>query len=104
MVSGTLFWRAELNGTVCHVMLSRDYNTLELVHPERLRDTYSNGDRVELEITARRMKLSAAIMAHPVREENAKRVQAALDRDVPIIFEEKLEPSSDPITRLDNYR
>lgn len=98
-VSGTLFWRAELNGTVCHVRLSRDYNTLELVHPERLRDTYRNGDRVELNITARRMRLSAAIMAHPVREESALRVQAALDRDVPIIFDENPTPSSDPLQR-----
>lgn len=45
------------------------------------------------------MKLSASIMAHPVRAEAAEQVQAALDRDVEIIYDTEPEPSRDPRQR-----
>src|SRR5690554_6094958 len=38
-------------------------------------------------------------MAHPVRTEAAERVQAALDRDVEIIYDTVAEPSRDPRQR-----
>lgn len=45
------------------------------------------------------MRLSAAIMAHPVRRESAERVQASLDRHVPIIYDENPVPSADKMQR-----
>ncbi|WP_017616398.1 hypothetical protein [Nocardiopsis salina] len=45
------------------------------------------------------MRLSATIMAHPVREDSAERVRAALDRDVEIIYDTEAEPSKDPRQR-----
>ena len=45
------------------------------------------------------MKLSAAIMAHPVRREPAEQVQASLDRHVPIIYDENPVPSADKMQR-----
>lgn len=45
------------------------------------------------------MKLSAAIMAHPVRTEAAEQVQAALDRPVEIVYDTEPEPSRDPRRR-----
>lgn len=48
------------------------------------------------------MRLSATIMAHPVRTEAAERVQAALDRDVEIIYDTEPEPSKDPRQRWSN--
>lgn len=45
------------------------------------------------------MRLSAVIMAHPVRKDTAEQVQAALDRDVEIVYDTEPEPSSDPRQR-----
>lgn len=45
------------------------------------------------------MKLSAAIMAHPVRSDTAEQVRAALDRDVDIVYDTEPEPSPDPRQR-----
>lgn len=50
------------------------------------------------------MKLSAAIMAHPVRAELAEQVQAALDRPTPIVYDEVPTPSKDPRQRWANGR
>lgn len=98
-VSDTLFWAAEVDGIPSHVQLSRDMQTLEIVHPYRLRDRYRNGDRLTVLVTAKRMKLSAAIMAHPVRQESAERLQASLGKHVPIVLDENPVPSSDPLQR-----
>lgn len=38
-------------------------------------------------------------MAHPVRQESAEQVQAALDRPVPIIYDENPVPSADKMQR-----
>ena len=45
------------------------------------------------------MRRSAAIMAHPVRQESAEQVQAALDRPTPIIYDENPTPSADKLQR-----
>lgn len=45
------------------------------------------------------MKISAAIMAHPVRKDHAERLQATLDRPVEIIYDENPVPSADPRQR-----
>jgi len=45
------------------------------------------------------MKLSAAIMAHPVRRAEAEAVQAALDRPVPIVYDPNPVPSANPAQR-----
>src|SRR5699024_8527373 len=45
------------------------------------------------------MKLSATIMAHPVRKDEAERVQESLDRDVEIVYDTVPEPSEDPRQR-----
>lgn len=45
------------------------------------------------------MRLSAAIMAHPVRQESAEQVQSSLDRHVPIIYDENPVPSADKLQR-----
>lgn len=50
------------------------------------------------------MRLSATIMAHPIRRESAERVAASLDRDVPIVYDTVEEPSKDPRQRWANGR
>jgi len=45
------------------------------------------------------MKLSAVIMAHPVRKDSAERVRASLDRDVEIVYDQVTQPSADPRQR-----
>ena len=45
------------------------------------------------------MRLSAAIMAHPVRREAAEHVQASLDRPTPIIYDTVPTPSADKMQR-----
>src|SRR5690554_6655459 len=45
------------------------------------------------------VKLSAVIMAHPVRKDSAERVRESLDRDVEIVYDEVAEPSKDPRQR-----
>ncbi|HLR97652.1 MAG TPA: hypothetical protein VK053_24235 [Jiangellaceae bacterium] len=45
------------------------------------------------------MRISAAIMAHPVRQESAEQVQASLDRHVPIVYDENPAPSADKMQR-----
>jgi len=45
------------------------------------------------------MKLSAAIMAHPVRKAEAESTQAALDRPVDIVYDTNPVPSADPAQR-----
>jgi len=94
------YWTARLDGTDCHVRVSRDPRTLEIVHPDRLRDRLVNGDKVRLTVTGRKhMRLSAAIMAHPVRTQAAEELQASLDRPVPIIYDTNPVPSSDRAQR-----
>src|SRR5690606_7028895 len=48
------------------------------------------------------VRLSAAIMAHPVRAAEAESVQAALDRPVPIVYDRVATPSKDPRQRWAN--
>lgn len=99
-IDGVTYWDATLDGVACHVRVSRDPRTLEIVHRNRLRDRLVNGDKVTLQVTGRKpMRLSAAIMAHPVRAEHAERVQAALDRPVPIVYDENPVPSADKMQR-----
>lgn len=94
------YWDAKLDGTECHVRISRDPRTLEIVHPDRLRDRLANGDKVTLQVTSRKqMRLSAAIMAHPVRAEYAEQVQASLDRSVDIVYDSNPVPSADKMQR-----
>lgn len=50
------------------------------------------------------MRLAAAICAHPVRRETALDVQKALDREVPLIFDENPVPSADPLQRWTTHR
>src|SRR5690625_7874551 len=50
------------------------------------------------------MKLSAKIMAHPVRKKEAERVQSCLDRGVEIIYDTVDVPSKDPRQRWANGR
>lgn len=45
------------------------------------------------------MRLSAAIMAHPVRRAEAESVRAELDRPVEIVYDTVQEPSKDPKQR-----
>src|SRR5690554_6674895 len=45
------------------------------------------------------VKLSAVIMAHPVRKDSAERVHASLDRDVEIVYDQVTQPSADPRQR-----
>lgn len=45
------------------------------------------------------MRLSAVIMAHPVRKDSAEKVRDALDRPVDIVYDEVAEPSKDPRQR-----
>lgn len=45
------------------------------------------------------VKLSASIMAHPVRQAPAEQVQASLDRHAPIIYDENPVPSADKMQR-----
>ena len=45
------------------------------------------------------MRLSAAIMAHPVRQDEAEELQASLDRPVEIVYDENPVPSADPKQR-----
>lgn len=45
------------------------------------------------------MKLSAAIMAHPVRTQMAEELQQLLDRPTPIIYDKNPIPSKDPAQR-----
>lgn len=50
------------------------------------------------------MRITAAIAAHPVRRESALAVQEALDRDVPVVFDENPTPSADPLQRWTTHR
>ena len=50
------------------------------------------------------MKLSAAVMAHPARRESAEGVRAALQRDVPVIYDKNPRPSRDKMQRWRNGR
>lgn len=50
------------------------------------------------------MKLSAVIMAHPVRQAEAEELQASLDRPVDIIYDTNPTPSADPRQRWANGR
>lgn len=50
------------------------------------------------------MKLSATIMAHPVRKDEAERLQSMLDRDVEIIYDRVAVPSKNPLQRWANGR
>src|SRR5690606_32431577 len=45
------------------------------------------------------LRLSAAIMAHPIRKEQVKELQAMLDRPVPVAWGPNPEPSPDPQRR-----
>jgi len=45
------------------------------------------------------VKLSAVIMAHPVRQAEAEELQASLDRPVDIVYDENPVPSADPKQR-----
>lgn len=45
------------------------------------------------------MRVSAVIMAHRVRQAQAKELQALLDRDVPILYDSNPTPSEDPAQR-----
>lgn len=45
------------------------------------------------------MKLSVAIMAHPIRKESAERIQERLGGDVPIVYDQNLKPSADKAQR-----
>lgn len=45
------------------------------------------------------MRLSAAIMGHPVRRRYVNQLRAQLDRDVPVIYDENPIPSADPKQR-----
>src|SRR5690606_7163008 len=42
-IYGVTYWDATLDGVACHVRVSRDPRTLEIVHPDRLRDRLGNG-------------------------------------------------------------
>lgn len=48
------------------------------------------------------MKLSAVVMAHPARTEEAESVQAAMDRPVSIVYDTVPTPSADPAQRWAN--
>ena len=50
------------------------------------------------------MKLSAAVMAHPVREPQVLELLGALDREVPVSWDTAGPPSSDPRQRWRNGR
>lgn len=50
------------------------------------------------------MRLSAAIMAHPVRRRYAERLQTKLGRDVPIVYDTNPVPSADPEQRWQTGR
>src|SRR5690606_34555266 len=45
------------------------------------------------------MKLSVAIMAHPIRKESAERIQERLGGDVPIVYDQNPKPSADKAQR-----
>ena len=91
---------ATLNGVKCYVRTNRGPRTLEIVHPQRLRDKLTNGDTITLEMhEPRPMKLSAVIMAHPKRAWAVEELQAQLDREVPVIYDENPVPSADPEQR-----
>jgi predicted O-methyltransferase YrrM len=68
----------------------------------------SNGTIVDLEVfdrlavaryAGKPVKLSVAIMAHPVRAKEVEELVASLDREVTIIFDERPQPSKDPKQR-----
>lgn len=101
-VAGERYWPVRVFGEPAHVKVSRDRGTLEIVHPRRLRDRpgVCNGRSVVVStLETKHMRLSAAVMAHPVRREGAERVQQALGRDVPIIYDANPAPSADPEQR-----
>ncbi len=50
------------------------------------------------------MRVTAAIVAHPARRDSALAVHDALDREVPLIFDENPVPSADPVQRWVNHR
>lgn len=45
------------------------------------------------------MRLSAAVMAHPIREVQVSEQAAWLDRDVPVVWASNPQPTSDPVAR-----
>lgn len=45
------------------------------------------------------MRISAAIMAHPVRAHAVRELLGQLDRDVPVSWDPIAEPSKDPMQR-----
>lgn len=51
-----------------------------------------------------RVRLSATIMAHPVRRASAEAVQASLDRPTPIVWDPVAKPSKDKMQRWRNGR
>src|SRR5690625_4727486 len=77
-IDGVTYWPATIEGRgQGHVRTSRDRKTIELLHSSRLRDTLTNGDPVTVTVRPQpRRRLSASIMAHPVRQEAAEELQA----------------------------
>src|SRR5690625_4165865 len=100
-IDGVTYWPATIEGHgQGHVRTSRDRRTLEIVHQHRLRDTLTNGNQVTITVRPQpRWRLSASIMAHPVRQAAAEELQASLDRPTPIIYDTNPVPSDDRAQR-----
>lgn len=72
----------------------------ELVRNGELIDVEKHAGRLAVARPGRRhMRLSGAIMAHPVRTAHAEALREALDRPVPIVYDENPKPSTDPRQR-----
>lgn len=100
-INGITYWPTTIEGHgQGHARVSRDRKTIELLHPHRLRDTLTNGDKVTITVRPQpRWHLSATIMAHPVRAEAAEELQASLDRPAPIVYDTNPVPSSNRAQR-----
>ena len=106
-IGPTRYWPVRVHGEQAYVRVSRDPRTLEILHPQRLRDRPSvrNGERLVVTTPERRhMRLSVAIMAHPMREHAVKELLDQLDRPVPVIWDINQEPSTDPRQRWETGR